>query len=285
MHDRFVYLNGQIIPKSAATLDIEDRGAMFADGVYEVTRYYDGKPFAMAEHIQRLKNSLAMIRIPEPADVSRLGEISDELMRRNHMSDAIVYWQVTRGPAPRRHPFPTETKPTMFVIAYSATKFDPAAPPPAGKTAIMQEDIRWSLCCVKSLMLLPNVLARQAAEEQGAYEAILHRGDIVTEGAATSVGIVRDGQLWTHPANQWILPSITRAVVLDLARDAGVPVIERAYTVEELLSADELFIMGTTSHVTPIVSVDGKPVGRGVWPVATKLHEALANHIRKACGL
>ena len=277
--ERFVYLNGDMLPRSQAKLDLEDRGAVFADGVYEVTRYYNGKPFAMAAHIARLQRSLAQIHIEEPADVARLGDISDELLRRNNLLDAIVYWQITRGAAPRRHQFPQGVKPTMFVITYSALKFDPTSLP-QNKTAILHEDLRWHQCSIKSLMLLPNVMAKQKAEESGAYEAILHRGDIVTEGTATSVMIVRHGELWTHPANSLILGSITRAIVLELARKIGLPVREETYTVKDLLTADEVFICGTTSHVSPIVSVDGQTIANGeMGPIALKLHEALAAHI------
>jgi len=284
--ERYVWLNGQFLPRSQAKLDLEDRGAMFADGVYEVTRYYAGRPFAMAEHIGRLQRSLAQIRIEEPAEVARLGHISDELLQRNNMSDAIVYWQITRGSAPRKHVFPpASVKPTMFVIAYSALKFDPAAMPQP-KTAILHEDLRWHQCSIKSLMLLPNVMAKQKAEEQGAYEAILHRGDVVTEGTATSVMIVREGELWTHPADQFILGSITRAVLLDLARQIGVSVREQTFTVADLLSADEAFVCGTTSHVTPLASVDGKTIGGGrLGPVSRRLHDALVGHICEKCGI
>lgn len=277
--ERFVYLNGEMLPRSQAKLDLEDRGAVFADGVYEVTRYYNGKPFAMNEHIARLQRSLAQIRIEEPADVARLGEISGELLRRNDLRDAIVYWQITRGAAPRKHPFPQGVKPTMFVITYSALPFDPAALP-LNKTAILHEDLRWHQCSIKSLMLLPNVMAKQKAEESGAYEAILHRGDIVTEGTSTSVMIVRNGELWTHPANALILGSITRAIVLELARKIGLPVREETYTVKDLLTADEAIICGTTSHVTPIVKVGGQFIGNGAMgPVTRRLHDALTAHI------
>ena len=283
--ERFVYLNGEFLPRSQAKLDLEDRGAVFADGVYEVTRYYDGTPFLMAEHIARLQRSLSLIRIEEPREVAMLGAISDELLARNRMKDAIVYWQITRGSAPRKHAFPTGIKPTMFVITYSALKFDPTASP-VNKTAILHEDLRWHQCSIKSLMLLPNVMAKQKAEEAGAYEAILHRGDIITEGTATSVMIVRKGELWTHPANTLILGSITRAVILDLARKIGIPVREETYTVSHLLSADEAFICGTTSHVTPIVNVDGKTIGSGeMGPVSRRLHDALVAHISETCGL
>jgi D-alanine transaminase len=278
--ERIVFLNGQFLPRSQAKLDIEDRGAMFADGVYEVTRYYAGRPFAMEAHLARLRRSLAAIRVDAPADVEKLGDISDQLIARNRMSDAIVYWQVTRGSAPRRHAFPT-----LFAIAYAALPFNPADPPPK-RTVILHEDLRWHHCSIKSLMLLPNVLARQKAEESGAYEAILHRGDTITEATATSVAIVRGGELWTHPANQFILGSITRSIVLELAGKVGVPVKERTYTINEMLTADEVLLMGTTTHVSPVVRVEDHVIADGeAGPASLRLHEALAGHIAKTCGL
>jgi D-alanine transaminase len=283
--DSIVYLNGQFLPKVEAKLDLEDRGAMFADGVYEVTRYYAGKPFAMEGHVARLRRSLDLLRIPHPPAIDQLADLSNELLARNGMRDAIAYWQVTRGSAPRRHPFPEDPKPTFFMIAYHAVPFDPGAPPPE-RSVILHEDLRWQLCTIKSLMLLPNVLAKQKAEEQGAYEAILHRGDIVTEATATSVGIVRGGEVWTHPANNLILGSITRGLVIDLARAAGITVREETYTVQDLLKADEVFLMGTTTHVSPVVAADGKPVGGGrCGPVSRRLHGLLVNSICQACGL
>ena len=283
--DAIVYLNGQFLPKTEAKLDLEDRGAMFADGVYEVTRYYAGKPFAMEGHVTRLRRRLDLLRIPHPAEIDRLADLSNELLDRNGMKDAIAYWQVTRGSAPRKHPFPTECKPTFFMIAYHALPFDPAAPPPE-RSVILHEDLRWQLCTIKSLMLLPNVLAKQKAEEAGAYEAILHRGDIVTEATATSVGCIRDGEVWTHPANNLIRGSITRGLVLDLARSSGITVREETFIVDELLQADEVFIMGTTSHVSPVTSIDGKPVKDGqCGPMTRRLHDLLVKAIRDACGL
>ncbi|MEX2212502.1 MAG: aminotransferase class IV, partial [Phycisphaeraceae bacterium] len=283
--DSIVYLNGQFLPKADAKLDLEDRGAMFADGVYEVTRYYAGQPFAIQGHVARLRRSLDLLRIAHPAAIDRIADLSNELLDRNGMKDAIAYWQVTRGSAPRKHPFPQDCQPTFFMIAYHALPFDPSAPPPE-RSVILHEDLRWQLCTIKSLMLLPNVLAKQKAEEQGAYEAILHRGDIITEATATSVGIVRGGEVWTHPANNLILGSITRGLVLDLARGAGITVREETFTVDELLKADEVFIMGTTTHVSPVVSVDGKAVGGGrCGPVSLRLQGLLVMAIREACAI
>ena len=285
MPDAIVYLNGQFVPRSQAKLDIEDRGAMFADGVYEVTRFYQARPFAIDAHIARLRRSLREIRIEPPAQLDGLAALNDELIQRNSLAEAIVYWQVTRGSAVRKHAFPPAAAPTFFMIGYPTRPLDPAAPP-AVKTAITAPDLRWHRCSIKSLMLLPNVLARQQAAEAGAEEAILHRDGVITEGAATSVCIVRGGQLWTHPANHLILGSITRAIVLELAGELGIAVREATYTSDELLGADEVFLCGTVSHITPIGRIDQTPIGAGgAGPVTRRLHEALIARIVAECHL
>jgi D-alanine transaminase len=280
-----VYLNGRFLPRSQATFDIEDRGTMFADGVYEVVRYYNARPLALDRHIARLKQSLAAIRITEPTELPRLGEITAELLNRNHYPEASVYWQVTRGPAKRHHLFPAQPKPTVLVLAYPLQPIDLHAPPPT-VTAILADDIRWQHCAIKSLMLLPNVLAKNQAHDAGADEAILHRGDTVTEGTSTNVMVVRGGELWTHPANQWILGGITRSIILELARAEGITVFECAVTVSQLLEADEVFVSGSTTHVAGVLAVDGQVIGGGaVGPVTQRLHRALFARIAQECGI
>lgn len=285
-----VYLNGRYLPRSQATMDIEDRGVFFGDGVYEVVRYFNAKPFAADDHVQRLKNSLAAIRLPQElipiaGGIKELRGISDELVRRNEMPDATVYWQVTRGSAtPRDAAFPAEVCPTVLVIAYPAPSLE-ALGQPAGLKAILAPDVRWHNCWVKCLMLLGNVLAKNQAIERGADEAILHRDGVVTEGTATNVMIVHRGELWTHPADQWILDGVTRRVVLKLAREMGMATVERAFTTEQLLGADEVLICGTTKLVAGVTQVDGELIGRGgVGPVTKKLHRAIRAEIERGCG-
>ncbi len=280
-----VYLNGRFVPRSQATLDIEDRGALFADGVYEVVRYYAGRPLAVREHIDRLRGSLDAIQLPPPPQVDRLDAISDELLSRNGLTDAKLYWQVTRGSAPRDHAYPDRPTPTLLAIAYPQPPLDPSAQPPAVR-AILTEDLRWHLCSIKSLMLLPNVLAKNAALQAGAYEAILHRGGRVTEATATSVFVVREDQLWTHPADQWILDGITRRMLLDQARQAGMTALEQPFTTTQLLEADEVILCGTTNPVAGVVGVDDRMIGGGgVGPVTKRLHALLMRGIQDACGL
>lgn len=277
----WVYLNGQTLPRTRATLDIEDRGTMFADGVYEVISYYGGRPLALDQHVARLRRSLDAVRLPIPGEIDSLGAITADLLKRNALSDAKVYWQVTRGPAPRDHAFPRGVKPTVLVMTYPATPPDPAAPPRA-ISCITHEDQRWSMCWIKSLMLLPNVLAKNAALDRGAQEAVLIRNGLVTEGTSTSVFAVRNGELWTHPADQWILGGITRAILIEEARAVGLGVREEAVPAAELPGVDELLICGTTTHVAGVVTLDGKRVGDGrVGPVTRKLGGLLMNRISR----
>jgi len=278
-----VYLNGEFILRSAAKLDIEDRGTMFADGVYEVIRYYAGRPFAINQHQARLHESLVAIGLTPPAMIDRLDAISDELIQRNGLTDAKLYWQVTRGGAPRDLAFPADPSPTVLGIAYPEPPLDRSAQLATAR-AMLTDDLRWHRCSIKSLMLLPNVLAKNAAIQAGMDEAILHRDGTVTEGTATSVFIVNHSQVQTHPANQWVLDGITRRAVLDLSRKAGLSTIERVFNTQELLGADEVFLCGTTTHIAAVVAVDAKTIGAGqVGPVTAQLHGALIEHIRQAC--
>ncbi len=279
MDEAIVYLNGQYLPRSQARLDLEDRGGLFADGVYEVVRFYDGQPLGMAEHLQRLHRSLAGIELQVDPALIRLDVVSDELLRRNGLREAKVYWEVTRGSAPRRHEFPTGVTPTVFAIAYADMPVDFAAALPTA-TAVTLPDERWPNCWIKSLMLLPNVLAKNKAHRAGAEEAILVRDGRVTEGTATSVLVVRRGEVWTHPADRWILPGVTRDLVLRLSRGAGIPVREEAFGVDELMTADEAAILGTTTHVTALRAINNRatPSQR---PVLTRLHELFLTHLSR----
>ena len=279
-----VYLNGAYLAKSAAHWPIEDRGTMFADGVYEVVRYYGGRGFAVDRHIERLKRSLAGIRLAMPREVDSLHTISNRVVAESGLSDAKVYWQVTRGTAERAHPFPTQTPANVLVLAYGAEPIELNAAP-AALRASFQPDRRWADCWIKSLMLLPNVLAKQAAIEAGAEEAILHAGSKVTEGSATTVFIVCDGTLYTHPLDGAILGSITRELVIEQARSLGIAVKQVAFDCAALRAADEVFVCGTTTHVAAVTQVDDVCIGDGeVGPITRRLHAALLQQIGETCG-
>ena len=276
-----VYLNGEFIPKDEAKISVADRGFLLADGVYEVTPFYEGVPFSLDRHLARLHRGLEWMRIP--FDVGVLEEIHNQLIARNDLQSAptsLVYLQITRGVAPRTHYFPKVT-PTPTVYAY-AKAWDRPTPERWGEgfSAHMVPDRRWARVDIKTICLLPNVLAFQAALDAGADDAILVKDGVALEGAHQNFWGVFDGTVVTHPVTQSILPGVTRGVVLELARANGIPVEERPIQVEELPHADELFFTGTTGEVRPCVRVDGTPVGDGkVGPVTRALSQAFRKRL------
>jgi D-alanine transaminase len=277
-----VYLNGQYLPVEQARLSVLDRGFIFGDGVYEVWRVIEGKLFAHERHDRRLRRGLKALELVVPdRDVDALAGVADRLLRDNDLAtgEATFYIEITRGPAPRTHAYPPAgTKPTIFAMV---TRFEvPHAARAAGVKAITQPDVRWLRCDIKTVQLLPNVMAKQKAQVAGALEAILVRDGIVTEGTHTSVLGVKNGELRTHPLSPLILPSVTRELVLEIAREQGIRVREEAFTVQELFALDELFVSGTTTDVTPIVDVDGKRIGSGKpGPISRALYAGLQSRL------
>ena len=273
----FVYLNGECVPKERALIPIEDRGFTFGDGIYEGVRSVAGNLFEWDAHADRMLNGLNGLRIAFGAGrVAELKGVCERLVHENGIADgeAFLYLEVTRGAAPRTHHFPPAgTPPTVFV---SATRLVvPRQLRDEGGKAITWPDLRWARCDWKTVNLLGNVLARQAASEAGAYEAILHRDGMVIEGAATNVFAVVGGVLRTHPLAQRMLPGVTRKVIMELAAELHIAVREDAVTPAELASADEIFVCGSTTDVTPIVTLDGAAVGAGrPGPVTGRLREA-----------
>lgn len=255
-----VYLNGELMPVEEARVSVLDRGFLFGDGVYEVIPIYGGRPFRLPQHLARLARSLAGIRLGDPLDPAGWERLFRELVERNGGGDRSVYLQVTRGVAKRDHAFPAGVRPTVFAM----TGLLPPRPPVPGVEAILARDIRWDLCEIKAVTLLPNVLLRQQALEAGAMEAILHRRDVVTEGAASNVFVVTGARVATPPKSAQILPGITRDLVVELLRAAGSPCEERVVTVDELRSADELWLTSSTREVVPVIRLEGKAVGAGV---------------------
>jgi D-alanine transaminase len=267
------YRNGEYLPRASATVSIEDRGFIFGDGVYEVWRVINGKLFETGRHLARLENGLRELRIDAPSilQVDALHDVAERVLSESGLMDgeAALYVEVTRGSAPRAHAFPPAgTPPTVFVMANRITPAD--ALRERGAAAITMPDIRWLRCDIKTVQLLPNVLAKQAAVERGATEAILIRDGVVTEGSHANVLAVFDGVLRTHPLNNLILPGITRGLVLDLARSLDIAVNEKSFSERELYEADELFIAGTTTDVMPIVRVNDRVIGAGVPGETTK---------------
>ena len=258
-----VYFNGDFVDKDAVRISPDERGWLFGDGVYEVTPSYDGRFFCVDRHLERLRRSLAEVRIMG-IDVDALRDVSVELLERNGLARsgrAIVYLQVTRGAAPRAHAFPTPAVPPT-VYGYAAP-FVPKVDPEQGAAAITVPDIRWARCDIKSVALLPNCLANQEAREADAFEAIFVRDGMALEGTHTNLFAVIGGEVWTAPKTNYVLPGITRGVVLELCAEGRIPACERPVTLQALRRADEIFLAGTTTEVLPVVRLDGAPVGDG----------------------
>ena len=257
-----IYLNGKLIPKTEAAISPDDRGFNFADGIYEVIKYYGGKPFRYADHMERLKRSLHEVQIDFDG-CDQLESVFQELLDRNGLAarEAGIYLQVSRGSHSRIHRFPENIKPTVYATVFPfASKWDQLE---NGVKVITTEDIRWLRCDIKSISLLPNVLAAEKAHEQDAVEAIFIRNGIVTEGSHSSFMAVKNGAIYTHPDSNLILPGITKIVIREICKTNHIEVIEEGIPASELLGMDEMMIIGTGSEVTPIVQMDGNPVGDG----------------------
>ena len=278
---RIAYVNGRYVPHRAAHVSIDDRGYQFADGVYEVVAVAQGRFLDEDLHMARLERSLNEIRIQPPMSRVSLATVLREVARRNRVHDGLVYMQVTRGVSRRDHAFPAgAVRPAMVVTARRSHAYPPDAGGWAG-SAITQPDQRWARCDIKTTGLLPNVLAKQAAREAKAYEAILVDGDgMVTEGASTNVWIVdAAGTLRTRHLDQGILPGCTRRSLLQQMAEAGVAAEERGFSEVELREAREVFVTSATSFVKPIVRLDGAPVGDGeVGPVTRQLFHLFGRH-------
>lgn len=278
-----LYLNDEYVAAGDAVVSVDDRGFLLADGCYEVTLVADGTPVVLDRHLARLQRGLDALRIAFEA--STLEPVHDELIDRNDLGTGLasVYVQVTRGAAPRTHAFPDPpVAPTVLARAQAI-----AGPSDEmlvdGTTAITAPDERWGRVDIKTIGLLPNVLAQQAAVDAGADDVILHRDGLVTEGSHTNVYGVIDGAVTTAPADHRILGGVTRSVVLELAAAADVRVHERDWTLDELAGADEVFMSSTTAGIRPIVTIDGRPVGDGRRGPVTRLLQARYAE-RTGCG-
>lgn len=275
-----VYLN-QYIPEEEARISVNDRGFLFADGIYEVARIYRGRPFRLDAHIERARNGLRALDIAFDG-VADLKSIMERLMAENGLeeADATLYVQITRGAAPRRHAFPAgDVQPTVYAVVKPYVDH-PADFWTEGVAAVTVSDNRWARCDIKSVSLLPNVLANQQAHAAGAFEALFVRDGIVLEGSHSSLFAVYDGELVTYPACNYVLPGITRAFVFELAEELGIPAREGLIPQARLFHADELFLSGTTTEIMPVVQVDGRPIGGGKpGPIAAKLQAALRERV------
>jgi D-alanine transaminase len=263
------FYNGSFIDSTENIVSMEDRGYHFGDGVYEVIRVYEEKPFMLAEHLNRFNDSAAALKITVPYSNDQLIAFIEEGISRFERNNIDIYLQLTRGSGPRNHVFSNDIEPITTMI-FRESKQIADEKIENGGAVILKEDERWANCYIKSLNLLPNVLARSEAAEKGCVEAILYKGDYVTEGSASNVFIVKDSIIYTTPLSKSILPGITRIAVLKIAKKLNVQVNEEHFTKEQLKNADECFITSTTSEVLPITSVDEQPIGNGKVGELTK---------------
>lgn len=256
-------VNGRIVPIEEACVSIDDRGFLFGDGVYEVIVSYYGKLFLLAEHLKRLRRSLDCLRMNYVGTTEIVEQIQN-VFAAAAMPRAKVYLQITRGQAPRRHHFPDpQVKPTVVITVH---EFPPVPEEyfADGVFCITRPDIRWGRVDIKTVNLLPNCLAKQEAVEHGCFEAIFVAADeVVTEATAANVFIVSRGRVISHPADEHILPGITRHVILELAEQVGLRPEERSFTRQEMLDADEVFLSGTTTEVMPVVRIDNHLIRGG----------------------
>ncbi len=277
------YVNGRYLPLSEASVSIEDRGFQFADGIYEAWAVLGGKLADAAGHFERMERSLAELRMAQPMSRAALKLVILETLRRNRITEGFCYLQITRGQAPRDHGFPNPAvRPSLIITCKPVDYAAEARKSEKGVAVSTQPDIRWGRCDIKTVGLLPNVLAKQAAREAGAYEAwLVDSGGMVTEGSSTNAWIVdARGVLITRDTRANILRGVTRKHLMELAAELQMPVEERAFSVEEAKDAKEAFLTAASAFVTPITAIDGKQVGDGrPGPVAARLR---AHYIDKA---
>lgn len=272
-----VYLNGSFVDHNEANISVADRGFIFGDGVYEVTRIINGKPFREKEHLERLEQGLKSLKINlDNSVLEEIPEISQELLEKNNLleGEAAIYLQITRGTAwPRTHIFPNpDVKPSIYL---SASAFTPHTElHKSGVDVITLADVRWTRCNIKTVQLLPNTLAKQQARDAGVNSALLIRDGVITESPNANIFGVKDGELYTFPESNYILSGITRQVVLEIAEKLDIPVHFNPIRQEELFELDELFFSGTTTDIQPVTVIDGKELGTGKpGPVVKTIQE------------
>ena len=265
------YVNGRFCPLAEAVVSVEDRGYQFADGVYEVVGTYGGRPYALEPHLARLQGNLAALHLS--LDIHEYG-LKAKLMEgieRSGFGETLVYIQVTRGVAPRQHEFPAVPVTPTVVMTFKELRRLPRDLYERGVEIVSTADLRWKRCDIKSIALLPNILAKQSAAQAGAFEALLVDAESrVTEGASTSAFCVQAGRLCTAPIGSHILPSITRGILLDLARKLGVSIDEEFCTLGQFKEADEVFLAGTTTEAMPVVRIDDVVIGDGTPGLITQ---------------
>ena len=280
MGEQLVWFNGDILPMSAAQVGVEDRGFQFADGVYEVVRLYNGRPFTLREHMERLQRSADGIKLSLPMSVAEIGDAIVNFIPRTGVREGSIYLQATRGVAPRNHLFP---KPPTSTLLFYAKPLPPVNEPGQGEGIKLMtvEDDRWKRCWIKCIGLIGHVLAKNEAADKGFDEAVFVEREIVSECSSSNLFAVINGKLVTHPVGSRVLPGITRLVVLQCAEQLGIAVEERTLREEEVRRADELFITSTTREIAWVARWNERYIGQGkCGPVTTKLHRALRDRVR-----
>lgn len=256
------FVNGAFVPLAEAKVSIEDRGFQFGDAIYEVIRTYNGRPFALEAHLARLERSATALDLTQPYSRAEWTHYVLEGIRRAAHPEAKIYIQLSRGVAPRDHAYSAEGPPTVVMTVREFHPLDRSVQA-AGVEVMTTEDIRWGRCDIKSVNLLANVLARQQAKQAQVFEAILVKDGLITEGAVSNVMVVQGGRVVTAPEGSHILSGVSRAFVLELARNEGLTIQERFISPAELYGADEVFLTGTTVEVLAVIRVDGKFIGDG----------------------
>ena len=279
------YLNGKFIPKNEISISPDDRGFLFADGIYEVVRWYEGFFYDMTSHVTRLKRSLRELRINwDGADL--LSSIANDLIKLNKLESqqAMVYFQVTRGAAMRTHSFPSpEVSPTVYANAWGFVPDTQSIE--SGIKVMLKEDIRWSRCDIKSIALLPNTISFQEAFENGMKECIFVRNGMITEGSHSNIFFVIDGTLFTHPESNFVLSGITRKNILRIAQESGIKIREEAVQENRIRFIKEAFITNTSAEVTPVIDLGGNTLGEGLpGPVTKIIHEKFDAEIKALKG-
>lgn len=279
------YLNGKFLPKNEINISPDDRGFLFADGIYEVVRWYQGFFYDMESHLTRMKRSLKEIHIEWPEE-NTFPYIARELIRLNNLEQqpSLVYLQVTRGAAPRAHTFPS---PTVNPTSYAFARYFESDISGKGKgiSVMLKKEMRWSRCDIKSIALLPNTLCFQEAMEHGYEECIFIRDGFITEGSHSNIFFVIDGTIFTHPESEYILSGITRKNVLRIAKESGITVVEEPVSEKEIGRTDEAFLTSTGAEVTPVIKLGNSKIGKGVsGPVTTLLMEKFKAEIIRSQG-
>lgn len=280
-----VFLNGEFLPLEKAKISVLDRGFLFADGVYEVIPAYGGKLFRLQQHIDRLNNSLAAIRMKPVMTDQQWADALTTLIEPHAKSDQSVYLQVTRGSSEQRdHPLPADYTPTIFAMCQQIAT-DSLNTIAKGINAITLDDIRWDWCHIKSVALLGNILLKQQANDQGCTEAILLRNGFATEGSASNLFIVKDAQLITPPKSHHLLPGITRDLVLELAIKQGIKCEEKEISEQQLISADEIWLTSSTKEIMPVIQLNRRAVGSGqpgaLWQQVSTSYRDFKNQLRR----